>query len=97
MREGVRPMLAAVNIRLLEPPEITCHSRQEASFPGSRHTWCHLVLLAVETSTSQGRRQEVCGMKMREALSVHGAAETKKGPCRTGLNSKVCGRERQVT
>lgn len=38
------------------------------------------------------RSREVCGMKMREALSVHGAAETKKGPCRTGLSSKVCGR-----
>lgn len=57
-------MLAAVNIRLLEPPEITCHSWQEASFPGSRHTWCHLVLQAVETS-SQGRRQGVCDVKMR--------------------------------
>lgn len=31
-------------------------------------------------------------MKMREALSVHGTAETKKGPCRTVLSSKVCGR-----
>lgn len=50
---GVRSTLADPNNRLLEPHGSTCHSREEAYFPGSHHAWCCLVLLPVETSLQE--------------------------------------------
>lgn len=81
--------MLATACRLLAPHGITCYSWKEADFPESHHAWCYLALPAVETS-SQGRRQEIYGVRMREALSAHGAAKAKKSPCRIGHNSNIC-------